>query len=128
AKFGFRTPSRKLEFLSTTLVEYGWPEVALPEYIRSHVHPDEIDRNNGEHVLISTYRLPTLIHTRSGNAKWLLEISHSNPTWVHTSDAARLGAKSGDLVRVETEIGHFVDRIWVTEGIRPGVIACSHHL
>lgn len=35
---------------------------------------------------------------------------------------------TGDLVRVETEIGHFVLRSWVTEGIRPGVVACSHHM
>ncbi len=128
AKFGFRTPSRKLEFFSSTLREYGWDEVAIPEYIESHVHPSRIDRSAGEFVLISTYRLPTLIHTRSGNAKWLLEISHSNPTWIHTSDAAQLGVQAGDLVRVETEIGYFVDKVWVTEGIRPGVIACSHHL
>jgi anaerobic selenocysteine-containing dehydrogenase len=69
-----------------------------------------------------------LIHTRSANAKWLVEISHSNPTWIHTSDALRLGVQCGDLVRVETEIGYFVDKVWITEGIRPGVIACSHHL
>jgi anaerobic selenocysteine-containing dehydrogenase len=127
-KFGFRTPSRKLEFFSTTLRDFGWPEVAIPEYIESHVHPNRINRDAGEFILLSTYRLPTLIHTRSANAKWLVEISHSNPTWIHTSDAARLGVKTGDLVRVETEIGYFVDKVWVTEGIRPGVIACSHHL
>jgi hypothetical protein len=36
--------------------------------------------------------------------------------------------KTGELVRVETEIGHFVLRAWVTEGIRPDVVACSHHM
>ena len=127
-RFGFRTPSRKLELYSTTLRDYGWPEFATPEYIQSQVHPSRVNREAGEFVLLSTYRLPTLIHTRSANAKWLVEISHSNPTWIHTSDAARLGVKAGDLVRVETEIGYFVDKVWVTEGIRPGVIACSHHL
>jgi anaerobic selenocysteine-containing dehydrogenase len=127
-KFGFRTPSRKLEFFSATLRDFGWPEYVLPGYIESHVHPNRINRDASEFVLLSTYRLPTLIHTRSANAKWLVEISHSNPTWMHTSDAARLGVKAGDLVRVETEIGCFVDKVWVTEGIRPGVIACSHHL
>ena len=75
-----------------------------------------------------TFRLPTLIHTRSGNAKWLYEISHKNPIWVHTKDAERLGAQTGDLLKVHSEIGYFVDKVWVTEGIRPGVIACSHHL
>ncbi len=128
ARFGFRTPSRRLELYSSTLAAFGWPELALPEYVPSHIHPDRVDAAAGEFVLLSTYRLPTLIHTRSANAKWLAEISHANPTWMHTSDAARLGLRSGDLVRVTTEIGHFVDRVWVTEGIRPGVIACSHHL
>jgi anaerobic selenocysteine-containing dehydrogenase len=127
-RFGFPTPSRKLEFYSSTLRDFGWPEYALPEYIPSHVHPERVDRAVGEFVLLSTYRLPTLIHTRSANAKWLVEISHSNPTWLHTSDASRLGVQAGDLVRVQTEIGYFVDKVWVTEGIRPGVIACSHHL
>jgi len=69
-----------------------------------------------------------LIHTRSGNAKWLNEIAHSNPLWMATADAERLGIALGDLVRVETEIGWFVLRAWVTEGMRPSVVACSHHL
>jgi anaerobic selenocysteine-containing dehydrogenase len=128
AKFGFLTPSRKLEFFSSTLRDFGWREYALPTYIKSHVHPSHLRRDANEFILLSTYRLPTLIHTRSANAKWLVEISHSNPTWIHTADAEKLGVKTGDLVRVETEIGYFVDRVWVTEGIRPGVIACSHHL
>ncbi|ACL23450.1 molybdopterin-dependent oxidoreductase [Chloroflexus aggregans] len=125
---GFPTPSRKLEFYSTTLRDWGWPEYAIPTYIHSHVHPSKIDRSKNEAVLLSTFRLPTLIHTRSGNAKWLYEISHKNPVWIHTSDAERLGVRTGDLIKVVTEIGYFVDRVWVTEGIRPGVIACSHHL
>jgi anaerobic selenocysteine-containing dehydrogenase len=123
---GFPTPSGRLEFWSRTLVEWGWPEFALPTYIRSHVHPENLEP--GEMPLISTFRLPVQIHTRSGNAKWLDEIAHTNPLWIHTSDAARLGVRTGDLVRVETAIGHFVVKAWVTEGIRPGVVACSHHM
>ena len=125
---GFPTPSRRLEFYSPTLRDWGWPEVAIPTYIRSHVHPDRVNRAQNEAVLLSTFRLPTLIHTRSGNAKWLYEISHKNPVWIHPQDADRLGLQTGDLIKVTTEIGLFVDKVWVTEGIRPGVIACSHHL
>ena len=62
------------------------------------------------------------------NAKWLNEIAHSNPLWMHPVDAARLGVETGDLVRVSTEIGYFVPYVWVTEGLRPGVVACSHHM
>ena len=124
---GFPTPSGKLEFWSSTLAGWGWPEHALPGYIRSHVHPENMDPD--QLVLISTFRLPTQIHTRSANSKWLDELSHTNPVWINPADAAPLGVgKTGDLVRVETEIGHFVARAWITEGIRPGVVACSHHM
>jgi anaerobic selenocysteine-containing dehydrogenase len=128
ARRGFPTPSRKLEFFSKTLKDWKWPEHAVPGYIRSHVHWSQLDRARGEMVLLPTFRLPTLIHTRSGNAKWLHEISHSNPLWLHPEDGARLGIVTGDLLKVTTAIGSFVDKAWVTESIRPGVVACSHHL
>ena len=125
---GFGTPSRKLELFSPTLADWGWPEAAVPLPNRSHVHPDHVDLARGEMVLLPNFRLPTQIHTRSANAKWLVELSHHNPVWIHTQDAARIGVISGDLVRIETEIGWFVDRAWVTEGIKPGIVAVSHHL
>ena len=125
---GFPTPSKKLEFFSPTLKAWKWPDQAVPNYIRSHVHWSGIDRERGEMLLLPTFRLPTLIHTRSSNSKWLNEISHANPVWMNGDDARRLGVATGDLVKVSTAIGHFVDKVWVTEGIRPGVIACSHHL
>ncbi len=123
---GFPTPSGRLEFYSRTLAQWGWPELAIPTYRKSHVHPDNME--SGERVLISTFRLPVHIHTRSANAKWLDEIAHTNPLWIHTAEAAELGVATGDLVRVETKIGYFVVKAWVTEGIRPGVVACSHHM
>jgi anaerobic selenocysteine-containing dehydrogenase len=123
---GFPTPSGKLEFYSSTLKAWGWPEHALPAYIRSHVHPQNL--GSDEMPLIPTFRLPVQIHTRSANAKWLDEIAHTNPLWLHPRDASKLGVETGDLVRVETRIGHFVVKAWVTEGIRPGVVACSHHM
>ncbi len=128
SRVGFPTPSRKLEFFSRTLKDWGWGDQAVPGYIRSHVHWSQVDREKGEMVLLPTFRLPTLIHTRSGNAKWLYEISHRNPLWIHTEDARRLGVATGDLLKIATEIGWFVDKCWVTEGIRPGIVACSHHL
>ena len=130
AKTGVGTPSRKFEFFSPTLHEWGWPEkeYTIPWPLKSHVHPDNIDISKGEMLLLPNFRLPTLIHTRSANAKWLYEISHKNPVWMHPADARRLGVQTGDLIRVETEIGYFIDKAWVTEGIKPGVIAMSHHL
>lgn len=125
---GFPTPSRKQEFYSPTLVDWGWPEHAIPGYIRSHVDWRQLNYEAGEFCLLPTFRLPTLIHTRSGAAKWLNEIAQCNPLWLHPTDGRRLGLADGDLARVTTEIGYFVDRVWLTEAIRPGVAACSHHL
>ncbi len=123
---GFPTPSRKQEFYSSAMADFGYPDQAIPGYIRSHVHPDRLQP--GECVLLPTFRLPTHIHSRSANSKWLSEIANRNPVWIHTSDALRLGVATGELVKVETEIGWFVDKVWVTEAVRPGVVACSHHI
>ncbi len=129
-KRGFPSPSGKQQFYSKTLADWGWddPEYTLPNYLKSHVHPDNVNYENGEMVLVPTFRLPTQIHSRSSNSKWLEEISHKNPVWVHTRDAERLGLETGDLCRVETELGYFVNEVWVTESIKPGIVAMSHHM
>ena len=125
---GWLTPSRKLELYSPSMRDFGWPEYATPVYITSHVHHSQIDPESSEMLLVPTFRLPTLIHTRSGNAKYLNELSNKHPMWINPKDAARLGLDTGDMVRVSTEIGYFVARVWATEGIRPGVAALSHHM
>ena len=152
AVVGYNTPSRKLELFSKTMADWKWPEFALPEYYRSHIHrsahgaslgkPAEDfdpkymprvewpkDAHGDVYTLLPIFRLPNLIHTRSGNAKFLYEISHKNPLWVNPVDAKQLGdIRTGDLLKVHTEIGYFVLHAWVTEGLTPGVVACSHHL
>ncbi len=127
-KEGFPTPSKKLELFSTTLSDWGWDEYATPKWIPSHVHWEDLDLEGSERILLPTFRIPTLIHTRSANSKWLNEISHRHPLWIHPSDAERLGIAENGLVRVSTRIGHFVISAWRTEGIRPGVVAASHHM
>src|SRR5581483_10286064 len=89
AKRGFPTPSGKLEFYSPTLAAWGWPELAIPTTIESHVALSEMNAATDEMALVPTFRLPVLVHTRSGNAKWLNELAHTNPLWIHTSDAER---------------------------------------
>ncbi|MBI3724200.1 molybdopterin-dependent oxidoreductase, partial [bacterium] len=124
---GFASPSKKLEIFSSTLADWGWKEHAFPDAVESHVARTKLDAAKGEVVLVPTFRLPVLVHTRTGNSKWLNEIAHQNPLWIHPSHAERLGIATGDLCQVRTRIGRFVLRAWVTEGIRPGIVACSHH-
>lgn len=129
-KQGFPSPTGKQQFYSKTLDDWGWDDEkhTIPHYLKSHVHPDNIDYEDGEMVFVPTFRLPTQIHSRSSNSKYLEEISHKNPVWVHTKDANRMDLETGDLVRVETEIGYFVNEVWVTESIKPGIVAMSHHM
>ena len=127
-KEGFPTPSKKLELFSTTLKEWGWPEYSTPKWIPSHVHWEDMDIAGNERILLPTFRIPTLIHTRSANSKWLNEISHRHPLWIHPEDAEKLDIEESGLVRITTRIGHFVIQAWRTEGIRPGVVAASHHM
>src|SRR5439155_20273300 len=128
ARAGFPTPSRRLEFYSPTLRDWRWPEQSVPGYIKSHVHWENLDPTQNEYVLVPTFRLPTLIHTRGGNAKWLYEISNTNPVLVHPIDAQRIGIETGDLLRVTSEIGYYVNRVCITVGIRPGIVSCSLNL
>ncbi|MHC4991047.1 MAG: molybdopterin-dependent oxidoreductase, partial [Planctomycetota bacterium] len=95
---GFNTLSRRLELYSRTMAEWGWDDQTMPGYIESHVHRRHMDREQGQFVLVPTFRLPTLIHTRAANAKWLCEISNTNPLWIHPEDAARLGVETTDLL------------------------------
>jgi len=149
---GYNTPSRKLELFSKTMADWKWPEFTLPEYYRSHIHRSAQSASTGDpgeefdpqytplvrwpndahgavYTLLPIFRLPNLIHTRSGNAKHLYEISHKNPLWLNPVDAKAMGnVRTGDLMKVHTEIGFFVLHAWVTEGLAPGVVACSHHL
>ncbi|MEE9372836.1 MAG: molybdopterin-dependent oxidoreductase [Saprospiraceae bacterium] len=125
---GFPTPSRKNEFYSQMMVDWKWPEHAIPGYVKSHIHPSKLNRDNDEYCLVPNFRLPTLIHSRTGNAKWLIEISNRNPIWMHPQEANKFGFSTGDLVKINTDIGYFIDKVWVTQSIKPGIVACSHHI
>jgi hypothetical protein len=143
---GFATPSRKMEFYARWLKDWGWGEYAIPIYPRtaeqkekmvhivSQVHHQYMTEPNA-FALNPIFRLSYNIHTRSGNSKWLMEISQNhNPLWINEADAARLGLKRGDAVKVRVvdtmsklESGYFVAMCVPTQGIAPGVLACSHH-
>ena len=127
---GFPTPSRKLEFYSQDAqgLEVAGAR-ACPTYIaepralaedrprrgRDRAAADVPAADADPHALAATpsgsTRSPT--PTRSGSTR---------------GRGAAAASRPATCSRSTTEIGHFVDRVWVTEAIRPGVVACSHHL
>ena len=79
-------------------------------------------------LILTSYKVPVHIHSRSTNCKWLTEIYHDNPGWINPKTAKRLGIKTGDKIKVKSEINEITTTAKVTEGVVPGVISISHHL
>ena len=77
-----------------------------------------------DELIMTTHKLNVHVQSRTASVKWLAEIAHSNPVWLNTETATKIGVKTGDLVRVESRVGHLVTKAYVTEGIHPKVV---HH-
>ncbi len=138
---GFKTPSRKFEIYSPTVVKQsakvGIEDDGLPHYTPIPAH---------ENLPPDRYHLVTFkwnVHTQARTApqKYLSEIVHDNPVWINTATARRLGIKTGDMVEITTyrpkgntyratgePIGSARLRAFVTEGIHPRVLAVSNSL
>ena len=125
---GFPTPSRKHEFFSKTMVDWKWPEYAIPVYIKAIFTEDNMDRSKGDFPSGPDLQITYFNSLSICECKMVNEIANRNPVWMHPADAENLGVETDDLIRVNTDIGYFVDKVWVTEGMKPGVVACSHHL
>ncbi|MYH56031.1 MAG: molybdopterin-dependent oxidoreductase, partial [Acidimicrobiia bacterium] len=49
---GFTSPSHLLEWHSDTLREWGWEEVSVPTYVKSHVYWRNLDLEGNERILV----------------------------------------------------------------------------
>lgn len=56
-------------------------------------------------------------------SKWVAELDHEDPVWMHPEEAKRLGLEEGDRVRVRGPAGEVVTRLRLTEGIHPEAVA-----
>lgn len=113
--------SGKFELYSRLLEAKGFSP--LPTYYPIPDHqglgPDQL--------ILTTYKVNVQTHSRTQNCKWLTEIYHDNPAWINPATAAARGIRTGDAIRIKSEIGEIVTRALVTEGVHPGVIAVSFH-
>lgn len=138
---GFKTPSRKVEIHSPTVVQAaarvkikddGWPH-----YVPIPAHQDlPADR-----FVLVTFKWNVHTQARTAPQKYLTEIVHSNPMWINAATARKLGIRTGDMVEVTTfrprgrtfqptgeRLGSARVRAFVTEGIHPRVFAVSNSL
>ena len=96
----------------------------IPSY---YPNPDYEKMGEGD-LILTSYKVPVQIHSRSANCKWLTEIYHDNPAKINPVTAKSLGIKSGDKIKITSKISEITTTANVTEGIVPGVVSISHHL
>jgi anaerobic selenocysteine-containing dehydrogenase len=167
---GFRTPSRKLEVRSAFVRALGLNEdVSMlaaragsnaknrPAHHAGHEHDvPELPtyRQIEEHLtlapdelVMTSFKWNVHTHGRSANLKWLSEIVHSNPAWIHPDTAARFGLVDGDFIEVRAQRSVTVDKLLprlalgrgelgsvlrlpvvLTYGVHPRVLAISNSL
>ena len=138
---GFKTPSRKFEVLSDIVRNQarrvGFADDGWPRFIRIPHHRDLPE----DRFILTTFKWNVHTQARTAPQKYLSEIVHSNPAWINSETARRLGIRSGDWIEITTyrplgqtyqptgaRIGSVRVRAFVTEGIHPRVVAVSNSL
>ena len=170
AVVGFKTPSRKLEVRSEFVQRTGrnedtsgltaianskgknrpashkgheyelspWPKYMA---IEEHEHLAE------DQLVMTSFKWCVHNHGRTANLKWLSEIVHSNPAWIHPETAKRFGLADGDFVELTGHRSLTLAKatpgiglgsgelqrklrlpVWVTPGVHPRAIAISNSL
>jgi len=88
----------------------------------------EYEKMEADDLILTSYKVPVQIHSRSANCKWLTEIYHDNPAKINSVTAKSLGIKSGDKIKITSKISEITTTANVTEAVVPGVVSISHHL
>jgi len=139
---GLKTPSRKFEIYSSVIEQSarylninddGYPHFNMPKSLKE-ISEDEL--------VLTTFKWNVHTQARTTSQKYLTEIVHDNPVWIHSATAKKLNIKSGDFIEITTYrpksgfrasehnkvVGKMSVKAFVTEGIHPQVIAISNSL
>lgn len=101
----------------------------LPKYeVPSHLDGTPVS-DDGYPMHLITYKSVRHGQARTATNPWLMALQPENFVDLSSADAVALGVETGDRVRVSSVSNPqgIVGRAWVTEGLRPGVVAISHH-
>jgi len=141
-KHPLATPTGKIEFYSERLAKH-FPDdnerPPVPRFIpygESHqeslLHP----RAEKYPFLIVSNHPRWRMHAQLDDASWFHEIPTCKlrgpdgylyePVWINPVDAAKLGVKTGDIVRVYNDRGSVLGGAYVTNRIMPGVVSMDH--
>ena len=126
---GFPTPSGKMEFTSNLLAKYKeFKYDALPVY----APPAQSEESTPE--LFKEYpftintgsRLPMFVHTRMFRVPWTNSLRPKPSADINPADAARLGIKQGDAIKICTPKGEISVFANISDMILEGVVSMYH--
>lgn len=113
----FKTPSGKIEFVSSLLETNGFP--SFPEY-----EPVQPPAEGTFRLMIG--RSVAHTHVSTQNNPLLNELMRENMLWINTGEAAKLGIRHGQMVRVTSSRGQETIRAYVTDLIHPEAVFMVH--
>lgn len=113
----FKTPSGKIEVVSSLLENAGFP--SFPAY-------ESTFRPEAEQFRLIMGRCALHTHVSTQNNPYLSEIMPENVLWINASRAARLGINNGALVEVSSPQGSGSIRAFVTDHIHPDAVFMLH--
>jgi len=113
----FKTPSGKIEFVSSLFEENGIP--SFPAY-----KPVEPPAKGSFRLLIG--RIAAHTHVSTQNNPLLNELVAENLLWINTREAAELGIENGQMVEVSSGCGKETIRAYVTDLIHPDAVFMLH--
>lgn len=125
-----KTPSGKIEIFSKKLWDMNktWelPEgealYAIPVYEKTWEGPDDYEGMKRYPFQLIGHHFKGRTHSTYANLPWLMQVAPQT-LWMNDRDAAELGIKHGDLVKVYNDRGTVIVPVKVTPRIMPGVLS-----
>ncbi len=123
---GFSTPSGKMEFTSTRLMEAGIEP--LPVYKEPALSPPSNPATAIKYPLVlgTGTRLPMYMHSRTFRDKWNRELHPHPMVMMNAKDAARRDISDNDAVILSTHRNEIKVKAKITNTLCPGVVNIYH--
>ncbi len=115
----FKTPSKKIEFVSSRLAESGL------DSFKPYESPKKPDPG---YYRLAFGRSPVHVHGHTINNPVLNEIMPENQLWINSEEAKKMGIANGDRVQVTSSDGSHTGTIqaYVTDFIHPESVFMVH--
>ena len=147
---GFTTPSRRFEIHAPEVAQVADKAGIADDGMPGFSHVPGLEKLAQDRFVLTSFKWNVHTQGRTASQKYLSEIVHDNPMWMHPRAAARLKVRSGDMVELTTYrpqsgtagdtafkaahkgreqvVGRARIRVFVTDGVHPQVLAVSNSL